>query len=46
VLLADGSTKSISDFANSSTAYLPHTGGTVTGSITATPFVKSNGTNS
>ncbi|KAA6373588.1 MAG: hypothetical protein EZS28_030885, partial [Streblomastix strix] len=46
VLLADGSTKSISDFANSSTAYLPLTGGTVTGSITATSFVKSSGTNS
>ncbi|KAA6375002.1 MAG: hypothetical protein EZS28_029471 [Streblomastix strix] len=45
VLLADGSTKSISDFANSSTTYLPLTGGTVTGSITATSFVKSSGTN-
>ncbi|KAA6381217.1 MAG: hypothetical protein EZS28_023256 [Streblomastix strix] len=45
VLLADGSTKSISDFANSSTAYLPLTGGTVTGSITAASFVKSSGTN-
>ncbi|KAA6364635.1 MAG: hypothetical protein EZS28_039838, partial [Streblomastix strix] len=45
VLLEDGSTKSISDFAGTSTAYLPLTRETVTGSIQATSLVKSSGTN-